>query len=279
MAITYFLPKSWRMSKMEMFNLCAAKVSRVGAVAKVRRTLIFGEDSWNDRVRRKLNQTFLSFTYFASFRGSEFFNVLVMFFLTPFAKMIFKQTSASYNGGQWSVSVLDFESAYTSCFRFSNLGFWTSDYGKSHKLTVLSLFSRRATKCRLIQQRSAPPLKLPFLCQSFLPCAGKTSWSLWRSAGGVLPCFGWRLESQKLQLDCKRKTGTAACDSLWTDMTSAFFVQARRASGWVGDVCLFLGFCSLMNLPISSLRPLKYSFAYSRVRRPGGLESSCDLDN
>ena len=72
------------MSKMEMFNLCAAKVSRVGAVAKVRRTLIFGEDSWNDRVRRKLNrpsnQTFLSFTYFASFRGSEFFNVLVMFF-------------------------------------------------------------------------------------------------------------------------------------------------------------------------------------------------------
>ena len=88
------------MSKMEMFNLCAAKVSRVGAVAKVRRTLIFGEDSWNDRVRRKLNQTFLSFTYFASFRGSEFFNVLVMFFLTPFAKMIFKQTSASYNGGQ-----------------------------------------------------------------------------------------------------------------------------------------------------------------------------------
>lgn len=92
--------------------------------------------------------------------------------------------------------------------------------------------------------QSDPALKFLFLCQSFLPCAGKTSWSLWRSAGGVLPCFGWRLESEKLQLDRKRKTGTAGCD-LWLPL----FVQARKASGWVADVCFLLGFGSLLNLP------------------------------
>lgn len=203
-------------------------------VPKVRQTFYLSQ-AWK--------QTFLSLAQFASVPGSEVFNVFFMF--SPFAKnMILKQTSAS-NGGQWSVSVLDFARAY-ACFRFLDLGFWISDYAKSHNLLYHPYFHTRRSgwfnSGRNVQ--SDPALKFLFLCQSFFPCAGKTSWSLWRSAGGVLPCFGWSLESEKLQLDRKRKTGTAGCD-LWLPL----FVQARKASGWVADVCFLLGFGSLMNLP------------------------------
>ena len=95
-------------------------------------------------LRRMLSQAwkqaFLSLTQFASFPGSDVFNVFFMF--SPFAKnMILKQTSAS-NGGQWSVSVLDFARAY-ACFRFLDLGFWISDYAKSHNLLYHPYFHTR----------------------------------------------------------------------------------------------------------------------------------------